>query len=226
MTRHIKLSIALCVAALWVAPFAAIAVAQDSAMTPVEALSQPVTDAELATAPAATPEPVAEAEQGIVADVAAALQRGLGDLLYYLVGAAGAWAMGMLGFKEWNSAKVQEALHNEKMKPYADGVIQFAVGWLAQTLTRKPKVLELLAWITEQFPEVRNWIGRTDKERIGYLQTFIDAPGPASADTVKIANLFAPGNPPVAKKRVQTRVKPQAKPVGGSMGASPAPSAA
>lgn len=129
-------------------------------------------------APAPQPAPVAPAVEEEATDVAAwiagAIGRALADGLYWVLGVAGAWLMGMMGFKEWNAAKVQEALRDEKMKPYAEGVVRFVVDWLTRTLKRQPKVTEVLDWITEQFPEVRNWIGRTTAERTKYLETFLD----------------------------------------------------
>ena len=124
----------------------------------------------------------AEPASDLLSDVMAVVRGWLNDLLYTVLGIAGAWVMTTLGFKNWNAAKVEEALHNEKMKPYAEGVIRFVVDWLTRLLGRQPKVSEVLNWIAEQFPEVRNWIGRTDKERIGYIETFMASPGPSNGD--------------------------------------------
>lgn len=221
MIRKLALSTLVALIALaYVIPSASFA--QD-ARPPIEIVTDlppvPADQFNPTPAPAATPA-AEESDTDIVSWFAGAIGRALADGLYYALGIAGAWLMGMMGFKEWNAAKVQEALRDEKMKPYAEGVIRFVVDWLTRMLKRQPKVSEVLDWITRQFPEVRNWIGRTDKERGEFIETFLDAPPTMSLMAASGSGSAAAARP--AKKRPVPKPVAKVDPLKGTGAPPPA----
>lgn len=215
MTRTLKLSLALGVALLCFAPLVATVSAQDSAMTPVEAVTQPVTGGELSAAPAVAAEP--EAPGSDFTAIATTVKDTLTAVLIALVTAATGWLSVQLSKWTGGKIKLEDTLRDLHMEDYArrasDKAFAYALkrtGYTWDDLANVQIKSQVLRYATDfllsQYPEVLKWIDKDNDGVIDFLETLLPsigrAAGPTPEQTGQVATLFAP-----PKKRIQVRAK-------------------